>query len=105
MKAQHLVNGASFGPEALKVIGRAFDKAWEEIGGNFGNDPIDIEAARLKLASVLLSIATEDSRDVEALKNSALQAIALRYREPPDGTRAEPIRSASAPSADQGLPR
>jgi len=87
MKAQQLVNGASFGPAALKVICQAFDKAWEEIAGNFGNDPIYIQAARLKLASVLLVIANEESRDVETLKNSALRIIALTYREPPDGTR------------------
>jgi hypothetical protein len=87
MKAQQIVNGASFGPEALKAIGQAFDKAWGEIGGNFGSDPAEIEAARLKLANALLSIATEDSRDVGALKDNALQAVALGYRKPPDGTR------------------
>src|SRR5262249_27330899 len=28
MKARQLIDGASFGPEALKVIGQAFDDAW-----------------------------------------------------------------------------
>jgi hypothetical protein len=85
MKAQRLVNGASFGPEALTAIGQAFDKAWDEIRGNFANDPVHIEAARLRLASALLSIATEESRDVEALKTSALQIVAPTYRELSDG--------------------
>jgi hypothetical protein len=35
-------DGASFGPEALKAVGQAFDKAWLEIAGNFGDDPGDI---------------------------------------------------------------
>jgi hypothetical protein len=83
MKARHLIDSASYGPEALKAIGQAFDDAWREIAGNFGDDPAEIEAARLKLANAVLSVAAEDRRDVEALKNGALQAMALRYREPP----------------------
>jgi hypothetical protein len=81
MKARHLIDSASYGPEALKTIGQAFDEAWREIAGNFGSDPVEIEAARLKLADAVLSVAAEDSRDVEALKNGALQAMALGYRE------------------------
>jgi hypothetical protein len=83
MKAPHLIDSASYGPDALKAIGRAFDEAWREIAGNFGSDPVEIEAARLKLANAVLSVAAEDSRDAEALKNGALQAMALRYREAP----------------------
>ena len=79
MKARRLIDGASFGPETLKVVGAAFDRAWEVIAQNFGNDPADIDRARLRLAEAMLSIAHEDSRDVEALKNGALEAMALRY--------------------------
>jgi hypothetical protein len=75
MKARQLIDGASFGPEALKVIGRAFDEAWQSIQGNYG--PRDVESARLRLANALLSVATEDSRDVEALKRGALQAMSF----------------------------
>jgi hypothetical protein len=35
-----LIDGASFGPDALKVIGQAFDLAWAEIGSNFAADPV-----------------------------------------------------------------
>jgi hypothetical protein len=38
MKARQLIDGASFGPDALKAIGQTFDKAWLEIAGNFGDD-------------------------------------------------------------------
>ena len=54
---------ASLGPDALSVIGKAFDAAWAEIADTYGNDPV--VAARLRLASAMLSIASEDSRDVE----------------------------------------
>lgn len=80
MKARRLVDGASFGPATLKVIGQAFDEAWTEIAGNFGDHPTQVENARLRLAEALLSVATEDSTDVTVLKNGALQAMALDYR-------------------------
>src|SRR6185503_21050069 len=81
MRARQLIDSASFGPEALRALGQAFDEAWREIAGNFGNDPRDIEVARLRLATAVLSVAYEDSRDVEVLKNGALQAMAIAYRE------------------------
>jgi hypothetical protein len=80
MKAYQLIDGASYGPDAVKALGQAFDEAWANIAGNFGDDPADIERARLKLASALLSVASEDSRNVEVLKKAALQVMALGYR-------------------------
>jgi hypothetical protein len=80
MRARFLIDGMSFGPEALNVLGQAFDAAWESIAGNFGDSPSDIERARLKLAEALLSVASEDSRDVQVLKIAALQLMALNYR-------------------------
>jgi hypothetical protein len=73
MKARELLDGASFGPDALKVIGRAFDEAWASIAGNFSDEQVD--AARLRLANAVLSLANEGSRDVDALKKGALEAM------------------------------
>ena len=78
--ARQLIDGASYGPEALKAIGQAFDEAWLQIAGNFGNDPIDVEKARIKLAHALLSIADDDSRDVGVLKQAALERMDLDYK-------------------------
>jgi hypothetical protein len=75
MRARQLIDGASFGPDALKAIGDAFDAAWAEIAGGFGTDPVAIEAARLKLANAVLSVASEDSRDVEVLKRTAIEVM------------------------------
>ena len=60
MKARRLIDGASFGPDTLKALGQAFDQAWEEIAGNFGDT--QIENARLRLAEAMLSIAIEGGR-------------------------------------------
>ena len=60
-KARRLIDGPSFGPEALKAIGAAFDAAWAEISNNFGDGTADVEKARLPLANALLWIASEDN--------------------------------------------
>jgi len=80
MKARRLIDGASFGPATLKIIGQAFDEAWAEIAGNFGDNPTHVDNARLRLAEALLSVATEDSTDVAVLKKGALQVMALDYK-------------------------
>jgi len=80
MKARRLIDGAAFGPEKLKAMGEAFDQAWAQIAGNFGDSPTQVENARLRLADALLSVATEESTDVAALKDGALQAMAMDYR-------------------------
>jgi hypothetical protein len=80
VKAQQMISGASYGPEALKALGQAFDEAWLQIARNFGDDPVDIQKARVRLAGALLSIAHEDSRDVEVLRQAALERMALDYK-------------------------
>ena len=73
------IGGAVFGPEAVEAMGQAFDEAWGEIAGNFGASLVEVEAARLRLAEAVLSVAAEDSTDVAALKDGALQAMAMEY--------------------------
>jgi len=80
VKAQALIDGASYGPEALHAICQAFDEAWVEIAGHFAGDPLSEANARLSLAEAILSVATETSRDVQVLKNAGLQVMALNYR-------------------------
>jgi hypothetical protein len=77
--AYRRVDGASFGPEALKVMGEAFESAWSEISGNFGGHHAETETVRAKLANALLSVASEDSRNAHVLKRAALQRFALDY--------------------------
>ena len=80
MRARQMVVGASFQPETIKVMTEAFDAAWATIADNFRGHPEQIEAARIALAQAVLSVAHEDSRDVEALKNGALQVMAMDFR-------------------------
>jgi hypothetical protein len=77
MKARQLIDGTSYDPDALKAITQAFDEVWSVVAGNLADDAI--EAGRLRLANALLSVAREGSRDVEALKLGALEAMARSY--------------------------
>jgi hypothetical protein len=78
MELQRLIDRASYGPDTLRALTQAFDEAWQNIEGNFGNSPAELDAARLRLANALLSVAFEDSRDVEMLKRAGLQAMDWR---------------------------
>ena len=77
-RARVLIDGASLGPDALKSLGKAFDNAWAEIAGQFQGST-QREAARLNLATAILSVASDDSRDAEVLKHAGLQAMARNY--------------------------
>ena len=58
-----------FRPRGLEGYG-AFDAAWAEISNNFGDDQTDVVKPRPRLANALLSIASEDSREVEVSEAS-----------------------------------
>jgi hypothetical protein len=81
MKAQSLIDSASFGPDTLKILCRVFDDAWTSVAGNFGDDPSVIERARIRLAQALLSVASEEARDPVALKRAALEVMAGVYQD------------------------
>ena len=81
MRARQLIAGAAFAPQTVRAMEQAFDQAWAEIAGNFGDSPSEIQSARLSLARAMLSVATEGGPDVATLKARALQMMALSYRE------------------------
>jgi hypothetical protein len=35
MNMRQQVSEASYGPDALQILGQAYDEAWEDIAGNF----------------------------------------------------------------------
>jgi hypothetical protein len=88
MKAHQLIEGATYGPETLKVISKAFDDAWSEISGQFSNSELQAQSARLKLSHAVRAVAREDSGDSDELKNAALQIVAMNQRDQPDRARA-----------------
>jgi hypothetical protein len=73
----------SYGPGALHVLNQAFDAAWADIAGFYGDDPSIVQDARTKLADALLRAADRDgARDVEVMRRAALAMLALSFRPP-----------------------
>lgn len=76
MKARRLIEGASYPPEVLAVVFRAFDNAWAEIQGDLAGDG-PRENGRLTLASsILLMLARDHVGEAEELKTVALKPMA-----------------------------
>jgi hypothetical protein len=71
MKARILIEGASLGPDDLKAACQAFDDAWAQITDRY-TTPNAIEAARMRLATLILSLVA-DTKDA-----SEMQAIAVQ---------------------------
>jgi hypothetical protein len=78
VKARQLIKGAVYDPAALKVIYKAFDDAWDQIAPAVSGRADALEATRLKLANVILGLASNGARDAQALADAAVQAMKLR---------------------------
>ena len=75
MKARILIEANAHSPEALVVLGKAFDDAWSEIADKFNGDARAIEEARLQLAQAVLAVSEAESADPNEVKAAALQAM------------------------------
>jgi hypothetical protein len=75
MKAQRLIANAVYGPAELKAVGKAFDDAWEQVGPQVSSRAAAIEAARLKLAELVLSLSRDGVRDPQELAESAVRLM------------------------------
>jgi hypothetical protein len=50
----------------------AYDEAWKDVAPRISENETTVEAARPKLASIVLTVATSESRDAEQIKSAAL---------------------------------
>ena len=63
----------SLGPDALRRAGDAFDQSWTAIAANFSES--EAEAARTQLATIVLGLSADGSRDAEQLRATALEFV------------------------------
>jgi hypothetical protein len=76
MKARKLIESASYDPDTLKVLFQAFDDAWTQVAPTMSNRPGDaIEAARMRLASIILGLARTGTFDPHQLADTAVQRM------------------------------
>jgi hypothetical protein len=75
MKARRLIADSVYDPAELKAVGQAFDDAWDQVAPHVDTRPEAIEAARLKLAEIVLSLTKNGNRDPEKLTEAAVRAM------------------------------
>ena len=75
MKARQLLGRSAFDPAQLKTMGQAFEDAWEQVAPKVSARAGAIEAARLKLAQLVLSLAKRGILDREKLRDEALRLM------------------------------
>jgi hypothetical protein len=75
MKARRLFESASYNPEQLKALGKAFDDAWVRVSPNVSARAEAVEAARLTLADIILTLAKQGDFDPGRLADEAVRLI------------------------------
>ena len=75
MKARQLLAKAIYDPDELKIIGKAFDDAWEQVAPEVSSRPEAIVAARLKLAEIVISLTKNGTKDPQQLTDSAVSLM------------------------------
>jgi hypothetical protein len=75
MKARRLIANASYDPDQLKALGKAFDDAWDRFSPNVSSRAEAVEAARLKLAEIILGLAKKGNVDPRWLADTAVQMM------------------------------
>jgi hypothetical protein len=79
MRARQLIGGAVFPPDVLKVLFAAFDDAWHEVVGDVSSRAAAIDAARLRLATIVLSLAKSGPIEHAHIKDAAVEAFRRRH--------------------------
>ena len=75
MKSHELfTHSTSYNPDQIKAMCEAFDGAWKHIAPGVGMRHASIEAARLKLAEIILSLA-KDGLNGDQIEDAALERM------------------------------
>jgi hypothetical protein len=76
MKARQLITDAGLDTSTRKTVDRAFDQAWSIVAKNY-QSPLAVEAARLKLANILVSLAREGCKDPGRMADQAVRTFLI----------------------------
>lgn len=80
MRARQLIGDHGFSRDDLAVILEGFEDAWAEIGPDAGPDPIVMEAVRLSLARIVVSVAQAGPIDRGRINAAAVDAFRAMHR-------------------------
>ena len=62
--------------DTMKLLGHAFDAAWQDIAGNF--DAATAENRRTRLALIILELAKGGERDEDAITAAAVKIMSFK---------------------------
>jgi hypothetical protein len=68
----------SHDPDTLQLLCRAFDEAWEEVANSYRH--MTVEERRTRLALIILELANNGERDLDDIKETALEIMRLKER-------------------------
>ena len=74
MKALQFIDEASLDSRTRKAAEGAFDQAWAILSKKY-RSPLATEAARLKLANIVVNLVREGEDDVKRLSDRAVRTI------------------------------
>jgi hypothetical protein len=72
VKARQLIASASYGPDRLRAISKAFDDAWEQIAPTISTRAEAVDA-RMKLAKVVLTLAGKGIQEPDQMTKAAVK--------------------------------
>jgi hypothetical protein len=75
VKARGLIGSGTFDPATLKALYKAFDDAWEQIATHVSSSADAVEAARMKLANIVLGLGQNGAQDAQAITDTAVQLM------------------------------
>jgi hypothetical protein len=58
-KARRMILSATFDPEALHTLATLFEEVWASVAPAYGSDPLAIEEARMRLATIVIDLAKD----------------------------------------------
>jgi hypothetical protein len=73
-----LETSGSYDSETFKRLCNAFDEAWDDIANSYSH--IGVEERRTRLALIILDLGSKDARDIQDLKDTALEIMRLKER-------------------------
>ena len=75
MKARAMLGSAIFDPKQLQAVQKTFDDAWEIVAPQVSKRPEAIEAARTKLAEIVIGLARNGTLDAATMTDTAVQMM------------------------------
>jgi hypothetical protein len=75
MKARALIGGAAYDPATLKILYQVFDDAWDGVAPQISSRPEALEAARMKLAEIVLELVSGNIGDPADLTRAAVEKM------------------------------